>query len=332
MDVAIELEDNTERQRLHIETRDSEVDAEYNKDIADVAVKQQDMDTMNDQNDLDGTSVNETEQVDDNFIEDSKAGNSPEKKDAIPDGRMQNPTDQDLRLYVKSFLSNLGQGKKSQGNYDSLGDKSFYANLDDEELKNMNIHSISEGLIVQKSYQGSSGAWLKCDQCPFETYGRYKMKIHIERVHEKIKRYACEQCPNKYYCRDELKRHIENVHDEIKRHICQQCGYGTARKLALDRHMVSVHSIGDMTFKCEKCPFGSMAKSKMRQHISDVHDKIRDYVCEECGHAFSQKSSLKTHKQCVHTVGEKKFKCDQCPYKSHVKQLLNMHVKKKHLK
>ena len=87
-----------------------------------------------------------------------------------------------------------------------------------------------------------------------------------------------------------------------------------------------------MKFKCEKCQYVSAHEHHLKRHIKSVHDQIRNHVCEECGYAASQKETLKAHRAGVHKMEEKKFKYDLCPYKSCLKQYLNLHVKKSHLK
>lgn len=46
---------------------------------------------------------------------------------------------------------------------------------------------------------------------------------------------------------------------------------------------------------CEICgrTFGS--NRMLRNHINTVHNKVRPYMCSECGHTAANRSSLKMH-------------------------------------
>ena len=83
-------------------------------------------------------------------------------------------------------------------------------------------------------------------------------------------------------------------------------------------------------WKCEQCPYEAFLKGHMRQHIKAVHENIRDYVCEKCGFATSVQSNLQIHRIAVHKMGEKEFKCDQCPYSAYHKYHLKSHIKDVH--
>ena len=39
-------------------------------------------------------------------------------------------------------------------------------------------------------------------------------------------------------------------------------------------------------------------------------------MSEECGYATSRKNELEQHWDAVHNIGDKKFKCEKCPYSS----------------
>ena len=92
-----------------------------------------------------------------------------------------------------------------------------------------------------------------------------------------------------------------------KRLICDKCPFSTAHEKALRGHQVTSHKIGDAKFKCELCPYKSNYKTVFMRHIEGVHAKIKDNVCEECGYATMSKQNLKTHKESVHKMGDKKL-------------------------
>merc|ERR1739848_263927 len=44
--------------------------------------------------------------------------------------------------------------------------------------------------------------------------------------------------------------------------------------------------------KCKQCTYASSDQSNLTRHIKTVHYKIRNFKCEECGHAFARKQHL----------------------------------------
>ena len=66
--------------------------------------------------------------------------------------------------------------------------------------------------------------------------------------------------------------------------------------------------------------------------MESVHNKgDKKFKCDKCPYTSASKGSLKTHTIAAHNEGEKKFKCDLCPYKSHLQSYLKAHVKSTHL-
>ena len=164
---------------------------------------------------------------------------------------------------------------------------------------------------------------LTCKQCPYTTAMNYKLKHHVERVHDKIRNQVCEDCGYASYYKTALKLHmasehgkgeiqmfscdqcsftaptenrlrvhVKERHDKIKDQVCKMCGFAFSRKKDLHRHMVCVHKVGEKKFKCELCPIKFVEAHRLREHVRGVHEKIKDYVCEDCGYAAWQKNSL----------------------------------------
>lgn len=51
-----------------------------------------------------------------------------------------------------------------------------------------------------------------------------------------------------------------------------------------------------------------MQRFDLETHHSSVHDKRKDYKCDQCSKRFSQRSNLQTHVRAAH--GELVCKCD----------------------
>ena len=60
--------------------------------------------------------------------------------------------------------------------------------------------------------------------------------------------------------------------------------------------------------------------------LTAVHDKIKNHVCDECGYEASEKRTLISHRASVHKIGDHKFKCVKCPYKSNHSANLKKHI------
>ena len=53
-------------------------------------------------------------------------------------------------------------------------------------------------------------------------------------------------------------------------------------------------------FRCKTCPYQSHERSNAKRHERTVHDKIKNFVCGECGRAFKLKHQLKNHFAMLH--------------------------------
>ena len=133
-----------------------------------------------------------------------------------------------------------------------------------------------------------------------ETVEMHDIKVGHKNVQNKSKKLKCNKCPYTSYGQHNLMRHITAVHDKIKNHVCDECGYEASEKRTLISHRASVHKIGDHKFKCDKCPYKSNHSANLKKRIQGVHDKIRNHVCKVCGFATSWKGTLNRHRATVH--------------------------------
>ena len=58
---------------------------------------------------------------------------------------------------------------------------------------------------------------------------------------------------------------------------------------------------------------------------------IKEHQCDKCEKMFSSKETLKRHINTQH-LGLLPFKCDNCQFKTGVKNKLTIHIKSKHTK
>ena len=119
-----------------------------------------------------------------------------------------------------------------------------------------------------------------CERCE-KTFSTSKyLKIHMETVHEGVKKYKCKKCEKSFGQAGHLKTHYDNVHMRLKNYKCNKCGkyFSEARNL--------------------------------RRHNEIIHEGLKKYQCYKCGKSFGQAEELKKHNEVVHE-GLKKYR-SQC--------------------
>jgi uncharacterized Zn-finger protein len=67
----------------------------------------------------------------------------------------------------------------------------------------------------------------------------------------------------------------------------------------------------------------------LNNHIAKVHEGIKPFPCEVCGHKFSEKSTLKKHTASIHEE-KKEYKCDICKFCCSRKSQMKLHIKNVH--
>ena len=172
-----------------------------------------------------------------------------------------------------------------------------------------------------------------------EEYNKYKENISLNKkahpesqankmVEIKIKKFKCQYCSYSAIRKGDLTRHTRDEHE--KSYVCEYCDFATSQKSTLIQHTLSAHSDGAKKFPCDRCSYITVHRGHIEKHIKAVHMKIKDHVCGDCGYASSNKYNLTQHRMQVHKVGEKKFRCELCPYKSYLKQSLMGHLTRRH--
>ena len=80
----------------------------------------------------------------------------------------------------------------------------------------------------------------------------------------------------------------------------------------------------------EGCGYHHEWPSKIIDHVKTVHQKIKDFKCDQCSKSFGRNSNLKRHKEIIHL--QEKFDCEICEKKYTTKQNRDIHQKQFHEK
>ncbi|NXD86552.1 ZFAT protein, partial [Halcyon senegalensis] len=160
-----------------------------------------------------------------------------------------------------------------------------------------------------------TGEKFSCDYCPFTCLSKGHLKVHVERVHKKIKQH-CRFCKKKYSDVKNLIKHIKETHDlqekkvkdvfdelrlmtrEGKRQLlydCHICERKFKNELDRDRHML-VHG-DERPFACELCGHGATKYQALELHVRK-HPFV--YVCSVCLRKFVSSVRLRAHIRDVH--------------------------------
>ncbi|XP_066435013.1 zinc finger protein ZFAT [Eleutherodactylus coqui] len=160
-----------------------------------------------------------------------------------------------------------------------------------------------------------TGEKFSCEHCAFSCLSKGHLKVHVERVHKKIKQH-CRFCKKKYSDVKNLLKHIKETHDlldkkvkdnfdelklltrEGKRQLlydCHICERKFKNELERDRHML-VHG-DERPFACELCDHGATKYQSLELHVRK-HPFV--YVCSKCFKKFVSTVRLKAHIRELH--------------------------------
>uniref|UniRef100_A0A667ILC2 Zinc finger protein ZFAT n=1 Tax=Lynx canadensis TaxID=61383 RepID=A0A667ILC2_LYNCA len=164
-----------------------------------------------------------------------------------------------------------------------------------------------------------TGEKFACDYCAFTCLSKGHLKVHVERVHKKVKQH-CRFCKKKYSDVKNLIKHVRHAHDpqdrkvqealdelclltrEGKRQLlydCHICERKFKNELDRDRHML-VH--GDKwPFACELCGHGATKYQALELHVRK-HPFV--YVCALCLKKFVSSIRLRSHIREAHGAAQ----------------------------
>lgn len=164
-----------------------------------------------------------------------------------------------------------------------------------------------------------------CEVCGKVFVQRNKLRLHIERRHQKLKNYECHVCKKKLTSLGAVTNHIKTYHSN-QTYKCSYCPKTYTSELTHryheKKHIENQGYVAPKEWKeyytilegeegkkdkLKKCKLCGVVTRGMGTHLSTVHFPT-EYRCKECGMTFKRKQTYDIHVQ-EHEYG----KAHQCP-------------------
>ena len=156
----------------------------------------------------------------------------------------------------------------------------------------------------------------ECEEI-FKTYS--SLITHKSRSHGK---FSCEYCGKNFYEGRILTNHISLNHKPCNKICCEQTFVDKKQYIS---HRNTVHRKKDQCPECKKPVVGG----NMKRHFKEAHLKVKDFICNICGMAFSLAARLRKHIRVTHER-IRPYSCELCAYRASSITNLNYHRSKMH--
>ena len=170
-------------------------------------------------------------------------------------------------------------------------EKSLSAHVSEHKSqRKANLHNTTTNKGQPNKSPGEPKA--TCPQCKKTFRRHFNMRIHVDRVHNKVKPFPCKFCDKSFATNSDLKQHL-TVHGEGKTFKCEECD-----RVFTNRDSIILHRkqhTNKRTHFCVVCDKGFFKQSCLNRHMR-THTGERPYHCPHCKKGFSQSTTLKTHK------------------------------------
>lgn len=133
------------------------------------------------------------------------------------------------------------------------------------------------------------------------------VRIHVQKVHQKVTRYRCDDCGAWFTIKYHLSKHQHDT-QQNNPYKCLQCGHRYASELGLKRHQL-IHTTKIKTFNCPICQTTFSKNALLQKHF---RVSSRSCCCTSCQQSFSSKKYLDRHLR-IHNA-DRPFRCDQCAH------------------
>ncbi|XP_041843986.1 zinc finger protein ZFAT-like isoform X2 [Melanotaenia boesemani] len=129
-----------------------------------------------------------------------------------------------------------------------------------------------------------TGEKFSCQHCPFSCLSPGHLKVHIERVHLKMKQH-CSFCDKKYSDVKNLLKHIEKQHNLKDPKV-----YQNYQQLSLKTRQ----GLRQLLYCCPTCNRCFKNQLERERHML-IHGPQRPFACRLCDHAATQMAALAAH-------------------------------------
>ena len=154
---------------------------------------------------------------------------------------------------------------------------------------------------------------------------------HIKKVHN-FKLFPCPHCQYQAKTDYDLRRHVKRKHEESNVVNCPWCGRlskDLERHLKANQCNIPEHerTIDEPKFACEHCNKLFKKEAALLRHFRIVHEKIKDFQCDQCQYKTSTAFNLRIHVKRVH---ERKPLKEMCPHCDKAFIQLDWHIETYH--
>jgi KRAB domain-containing zinc finger protein len=116
------------------------------------------------------------------------------------------------------------------------------------------------------------------------------------------------------------------IEDKEYKFECKECDYGCDDQRNFNRH---VDNHNGVRYPCLLCDFEATQAGALKRHVRNMHDKVKDFPCDECEKEFAQNAQLTIHHDYEHkklhwvcsSCGKGFSKKGHC--KAHIKRTTN---------
>ncbi|XP_077287323.1 uncharacterized protein LOC143912050 [Arctopsyche grandis] len=145
-------------------------------------------------------------------------------------------------------------------------------------------------------------------------------------THGRSDSFNCTKCEKRFPRESELQSHmITHLPKEQHPFVCCKCARRFTSQQLLKHHEKKHIPVEErMIHLCEICNSKFASKSSLLSHMRAVHQRLKPFVCDQCGRAFTTKGILEEHQ--VRHSDARPHICTICRKSFKTKQRLSIHL------